>query len=120
MLPIAVGGNTVVGASGSVHSLPVYHLDHVDDIDRMGVYIVYRDAAVAIEQHTFEPIYVGRAETETIAQRFAKGHAHQECFTKHSAKFIGVISQRDDQKLEDIEVDLIKGLNPVCNEQHAQ
>ena len=117
MMPIAVGSNTLIGQSGTSYRHDVYYLEHVENIDVSGVYVIYRDKAPAIEQHTFDPIYVGKAEDETIAARFSGGHDHQDCFSENGAKFIGVIVPARNTSITDVESDLIKALKPVCNVQ---
>ena len=114
--------NIVIGKSGKEYPHEIYVLADVDRLDVCGIYIVYKDTEIVQEYHKYKAIYVGKAINETIADRFSGEHGERtdRCFEENDAHFIGVVSIPQGMTADEVEQDLIKGLDPDCNIHHRE
>lgn len=73
------------------------------------VYAILRRTA----PNRYKVIYIG--QTGDLSQRFTNHHK-QACFDRNGKTHIGVLPEPSEATRFDIETDLVRNLNPVCND----
>jgi len=105
---------TLMGASGAKYDFNVWDKDTNWTEDLACVYYVSRRYKKTTGQWSHEDIYFG--ETDCIKKRFTGAkHDKQDCFDRNNYNAISVRSESDEGKRLEIEADLIKAYESLCN-----
>lgn len=101
------------GSSGKEYAFDVYPMK--SDFDAIyAIYIVTKREEKSGGGGTHAHLYVG--QTTDLSTRF-DGHHKQDCFDEKGGNTICVHQVSTQNELDTIEEDLIKGLQPTCNDQ---
>lgn len=104
-----IGTVTFTGASGKKYSFGYY--DYPGSWNEVaGVYIIARFDR---NQNKIYAIYVG--ETDNLKERLINHHK-QSCFNSNNVNILCWLGENNQQTRLAIESDLIKGINPPCND----
>ena len=79
--------------------------------DYIGIYAVIR----VLENGNFVPIYIGRTDDQTIAERF-ESHHKMDCFKEHAWTHVACREYTDAKDREAMEGMLISEQHPPCND----
>lgn len=90
------------GASGATYTFTIYPLNTSFTVVG-GVYLILKQNTV---------LYVG--QTGDLSERF-DSHHKESCWRRHQADRMAVIGVSTERERLQIEADLIKSHNPVCN-----
>jgi hypothetical protein len=107
-----IGTATAKGKSGKSYEFNVYPIDQA--FKGIGaVYVVARQYKNTDGEDAYQAIYVG--QTDDLSTRF-NNHHKSDCFAKHKANCICTHVDDDEDSRLAKEGDLIKGLDPPCND----
>jgi len=105
---------TVSGKSGSKYTFGMYEYPGTWK-PVAAVYIITKRAVGADGKGKHTNIYVG--QTSNLSER-QEDHHKQDCFKRHAANCIGVLTEKDEQRRLDIEADIRNnGSLWPCNDQ---
>jgi predicted site-specific integrase-resolvase len=106
-----IGTLNLTGVSGTKYEFNVYSFDtSFNSIST--VYYVSKRSLNQDGTGSHSKIYIG--ETGDIAERFSQHHK-QNCFEDHGANCISVHQEKNEQRRQEIEQDLIDAYKPPCN-----
>jgi len=104
---------TFTGKSGKKYEFEIYDINAEWNDNISAIYIVTKRQAKDDGGYSHNRIYIGR--TKDLKERHGNHH-QQNCFDKHNANRICIYQEKNEQKLIDIETDLIQGNTTKCNE----
>ncbi len=104
---------TLTGNSGKKYEFKIHDINVKWKDNISAIYIVTKRYKKDNGEYTHERIYIGR--TKDLKERHSNHH-QQNCFYRHNANHICIYQEKNEQKLIDIETDLIQGNTTKCNE----
>ena len=103
---------TLTGASGRCYAFGVYPLDH--QLPPLGaVYYISRRAVMTSNNWSHISIYVGQSSDLSTC---LDDHHKKYCFAQNWVNRIGLHLDNSEESRRDKEQDLIKALEPLCND----
>jgi hypothetical protein len=97
----------LTGASNRIHQFEIYPWN--TNFNRVGaVYAVLHQTAPT----QYKVLYIG--QTSDLSERF-DNHHKQSCFDKNGKTHLGVLPEPGESNRFNIETDLVRHYNPVCN-----
>lgn len=100
------------GISGISYDFNIYDINTNWNDNVSAIYVVSKRYQ-SDNKYKHKKIYIGR--TTNLKERFSQHHK-EECFIKNNANCISILLEKDEDKLAQIETDLIKGNSTLCNE----
>jgi hypothetical protein len=107
-----IGTINLSGASGAVYAFDIHAATTNWNENVPCIYYVSKRTVGADGGGTHTHIYVG--ETGDIKGRFANHH-RQQCFESRKYNCISIHRESNATRRQQIETDLIRGLDPPCN-----
>ena len=101
------------GISGKKYEFEVYCWDTEFPSNMGAVYVITHRHISRAKCYSHKEIYVG--QTEDLSTRFYNHHK-KECFKSNSANCKCIYKENSESKRLEIEKDLIRNYQPICND----
>ena len=101
------------GKSEKKYKFEIFDINTEWNDNISAIYIVTKRKQKDDGGYSHNIIYIGR--TKDLKERHSNHH-QQDCFDKHNANCICIYQEENEQKLIDIETDLIQGNTTKCNQ----